>query len=1044
MAAERLRDLSKPMDVALLDSTVDVFYATGSKEERAAADNILRDLKANPDTWLQVTHILQNTRSTHTKYFALQVLEGVIKYRWKALPVVQRDGMKIYISDVIVELSKNEASFRSERLYINKLNLILVQILKHEWPANWRSFIPDLVNAAKTSESICENSMAILKLLSEEIFNFSRGEMIQRKINDLKESLNSEFKLIHELCLYVLSASKRPALIRATLSALHAYLSWIPLSYIFQSPLMENLLKFFPVPAYRDLILQCLSKVAALKYEEHYRNQVVQMYMIFMKHLEGMLPFNINIPEAYSAGSTEEQAFIQNLALFFTSFFKLHINILETTSETIPFLLAGLEYLIKISYVDDTEVFKVCCDYWHLLVSELFTSGQRMVFHPPTVGSIEPEITTPKILYSDQLSKLRGLMITRMAKPEEVLIVEDENGNIVRETMKDSDVLLQYKIMRETLIFLTHFDHDDTERQMLSKLSKQINKEEWTWNNLSTLCWAIGSISGSMDVATEDRFLVKVIRALLSFSGIMKGNDNKDVIASNIMYVFGQYPRFLKGNWQYMMVIVKKLFDFMHSTQPGVKDMACDTFLKIAQQCKHIFLVVQVGKQEPFVSELLESLTTTIRHLEPHQIQTFYESVACIIQAESNPQKIGEYIERLMALPNQRWAEIIVEARQNVDSLIDPDVIHDVLTILQTNTRVAASVGKYFLSQISLIFLNTLNIYKMYSEIVSSSIGDSGPCASRISVIKLLRSVKREILNLIKTFLDKNEKNPYIGKHFVPPIMNIILADYARNVPDARESEVLSLFETIINQYKFAMQDDVPRIFESVFHCTLEMITKNFEDYPEHRLKFFLLLRAIATSCFRALLQLSSEQLKLVMDSVIWAFRHTERNIAETGLKLLLVLLKKFQKSAFSNQFYRTYFMQIEQEIIAVLTDTFHKPEFYWHVFVLQRLFQLVESGALTEPLWDASTVPQQYPNNAAFVCAHTTNLLSSSFPNISVPEVTEFVKGLYELRGHPVPFKNNVRDFLIRSKEFSAQDNKDLYAGPIAPDENPDEMSDS
>ena len=37
-------------------------------------------------------------------------------------------------------------------------------------------------------------------------------------------------------------------------------------------------------------------------------------------------------------------------------------------------------------------------------------------------------------------------MITRMAKPEEVLIVEDENGNIVRETMKDSDVLLQYKV----------------------------------------------------------------------------------------------------------------------------------------------------------------------------------------------------------------------------------------------------------------------------------------------------------------------------------------------------------------------------------------------------------------------------------------------------------------------------------------------------------------------------------------------------------------------------------------------------------------------
>lgn len=44
------------------------------------------------------------------------------------------------------------------------------------------------------------------------------------------------------------------------------------------------------------------------------------------------------------------------------------------------------------------------------------------------------------------MSKLRLLMICRMAKPEEVIVVEDENGNIVRETMKDNDVLVQYKV----------------------------------------------------------------------------------------------------------------------------------------------------------------------------------------------------------------------------------------------------------------------------------------------------------------------------------------------------------------------------------------------------------------------------------------------------------------------------------------------------------------------------------------------------------------------------------------------------------------------
>jgi hypothetical protein len=34
--------------------------------------------------------------------------------------------------------------------------------------------------------------------------------------------------------------------------------------------------------------------------------------------------------------------------------------------------------------------------------------------------------------------------------------------------------------------------------QMLKKLNKQLNGDEWAWNTLNTLCWAIGSISGSM------------------------------------------------------------------------------------------------------------------------------------------------------------------------------------------------------------------------------------------------------------------------------------------------------------------------------------------------------------------------------------------------------------------------------------------------------------------------------------------------------------------------------------------------------------------
>ena len=83
----------------------------------------------------------------------------------------------------------------------------------------------------------------------------------QAKTKELKSSLNGEFSQIHSLCLFVLNASKKPSLIKATLATLHAFLSWIPLGYIFESNLVEVLLTLFPQAPFRNASLQCLTEV---------------------------------------------------------------------------------------------------------------------------------------------------------------------------------------------------------------------------------------------------------------------------------------------------------------------------------------------------------------------------------------------------------------------------------------------------------------------------------------------------------------------------------------------------------------------------------------------------------------------------------------------------------------------------------------------------------------------------------------------------------------------------------------------------------------
>jgi exportin-1 len=64
-------------------------------------------------------------------------------------------------------------------------------------------------------------------------------------------------------------------------------------------------------------------------------------------------------------------------------------------------------------------------------------------------------------------------------------------------------------------------------------------------------------------------------------------------------------------------------------------------------------------------------------------------------------------------------------------------------------------------------------------------------------------------------------------------------------VPSAREPEVLSAMGTIVNKLGGHITSEVPKIFDAVFECTLEMINKDFEEYPEHRTNFFLLLQVM-------------------------------------------------------------------------------------------------------------------------------------------------------------------------------------------------------
>ncbi|KXS22512.1 hypothetical protein M427DRAFT_130180 [Gonapodya prolifera JEL478] len=1036
---EAVLDFSRELDIGLLDTVVGTFYGPPGPNHQIAS-RILTEFQANQDSWQRVDAILERSGNPMTKFLALSILENLVKTRWKILPTDQQQGIKNFVVSIIIKTSGDEVSLTKERTYLSKLNMVLVQILKQEWPAKWPTFIPEIVASSKQSASLCENNMAILKLLSEEVFDFSAEQMTQLKTKTLKQQMCNEFAEIFSLCRDVLESANKVSLVRATLETLLRFLSWIPLGYIFETNIIQILRdRFLEVFLFRNITLKCLTEVASLQVPPEYTPKVVELFHAVTASITKLIPPNAELDVIYeTSASDEDQQFIQNIALFYTSVFHQHLRLLEANGDK-QALLAGHQYLLRISKVKEREIFKICLVYWAKLSEELFNEARiTPPFHTGipllNLGSsngINPA-TQPRLsVYSDLLSTLRSVMIERMVKPEEVLVVENDEGEIVREFVRESDTVQLYKDMKEVLVYLTHLDMEDMEGIMLKKLNKQVDGTEWSWDNLNKLCWAIGSISGCMHEELEKRFLVQVIKELLGLTEAKRGKDNKAVCASNIMYVVGQYPRFLKQHWKFLKTVVNKNFEFMHESHEGVQDMACDTFMKIATKCKRQFIMQQAGEVQAYIEDILAQIPEITVDLQPQQVHTFYEAVGHMISAETRKPVQERLIIKLMELPNVAWDTHILHITQSREVLQEAEVIKILGNIMKTNVSACTSIGGAFVVQLGRIYLEMLGLYKEASELISQQVAAQGLIATKTPRVRGFRTIKKEVLKLIETYVTKADDLNQVATSMIPPLLEAVLLDYKHNVEPARDAEVLNVMAAIVSRLEVLIQDRVPIILDAVFECTLSMISKDFSEYPEHRSGFFKLIRAINQYCFQALCAMPPPQFKLIMDSIVWAFKHTMRDIAEIGLSTMSEIIENFERAdpSLSNAFFLSYFVSILNDIFFVLTDTEHKAGFRFQTQVLQQLVRLVETNRIGAPL---ATSVQGFPNpnasNQEFFRQYLANLLGTAFPHLQQNQIHGFIHGLASLYTDQNAFKLHVRDFLIQLKEFSTADNADLF----------------
>ncbi|KAL4493983.1 hypothetical protein ABPG72_022000 [Tetrahymena utriculariae] len=1089
--------------VQILDQ-VTKLMACGDNQKMQMAQQVWKDLKENTEFWVNVDIVLETSSDYQTKILTLVLMEDTIKLafnylwsfsnlkkqKWLALPQQTQESLKSYILSFVFRQSQQPNPTRDSQTLLNKCNSIIIQILKFEWNSTWKNFIPDICQTSRTDPNICENSLHLLKMLSEEIFDYSKNEMTSQQIIQLKSTMNEQFQHIYELCYYITSNSAqnlsavKPSLIKACLETFHVYLSWIPLGFIIDTDMADIFLFFVVQTDFKEIAIKCLTEIILLKLDIcqnnneilKMKNKILDVYFKFITKIsEQILPYNVSLQFQRKTLQTHNQhrqidkfdSICTSIVIFLTSFFQTHLDWIEESANDfqnpdrvmmVESIDRGLQYIVGINEIEDENIFKTCVDFWHFFTTDFFKKTNKLKNTQNLNGgqisnqffnvmrlNLSPEVnnneamTIQKTIYPKILTQVRTIIISRMAKPQEVLIVIEE-GVPVKEELVDTENNSLYDLLKEILINLSKLDWSDMSRILLSKLEKQLDGSEWSYDNLNSLCWAIGSISGSVKSEEERALLIQVIKGLLNLTDTRKQKESKAVVASNIMYVVSQYPVFLKTNWSFLRTVVKKLFEFMGETFPGVMEMAVNTFLTVSQKCSEEFVKVQqektqvsknqtkMNETEPYIQTLIRTIDEKAAVLEPQYRLTFYEAIGYIINAEPDSQKQQVYLESSLRSHLENWKQIIFNAQQS-PAILDKDVaIQQISLFLKINERICSSVGFCYVFILGQISLGMNEIYKFYSQNINSQVQQVGKQVMNYSTVKKQRTIRKDIIKLYICFFKWCRKDTplfqptTVAQSLIEPLQQLLI-DYVNCLEDCREPELLTLYQVIFENMAEYIQPLIPDTLKGIFMSTLSMISKDFSSFPDHRIAFFKLLKAVVQNAIEALFNIPSDSFKTMIDCIVWAFKHHLPEISDIGLDVLIYIMKQVNTNqGIANQFYQIYYLNILKDVLEVLTDGFHKSGFKQQCTIFQMLIGIVKAQFLTVPI-----VEQQTVDNATYVYEFLTNVLSNHFNNVSLQKTQYHIKNLFDKYESPHDFKIELRDYLINLSMY-CNDNEHLY----------------
>ena len=897
-----------------LKAKLDTLKKESSQEEKLEAQNFLTKFQDQTDN---LTHLLDllNSHEENLFFFGLQTLDHIIDHNWETLSTPEKNFFLNFIFQNIYDNAHSDYKLSLTLFYPKRIQCLIKIIFKFGTREIF-IFLENIIEQAKLSEFICEINVPVLNIFLE--------ELLLKNNLELKKTIQSEhqflpfLKKIEQLCHYILEKThllikQRSGLLIASLNCLESVIKLSNFLYCFEDKLFILLIVLCPNKVTMNSSLNCLLELA-LSDNPNADQMIRKIFMNFVVQFNELMPFTYHIGEVYKIFNEENRQFILNTMLFLNLVFKKKITSNNLENLCLTSFSISNQVVVKLSCIPSIEIYKICLNWWLFIIEKNFILND----HFPLYNIFR------KIFFD-----LRIIVICRMAKPEEVLMREDETGQIIKEKVYDTESDNIYRKSKKVLLFLANLDKKTTREIILEKLSQQFLPFKWSRRILNSLCWTIGTISSVFVPKNEDSkiFFITTLKNLLQLCEIKKKKKNKAIIASNIMFIVGQYPEFLKNHWKFCKTVIEKLFEFISEPMdiPGFKDMVVDTFFLIIKNCGEYIAKDFYFERRPFIRWIFDSYSRVKKILQLRHKRQFLISIASLVIFIPVENDREYFISKISSDLNQEW----ICFSSNIEIYISENSVSYLNNLsfwLRTNIKILNILKSLYFDDFEYISKNFYFLIYFMSNKASKTIEKKASNYFNFNRKQIefvfIKNFFDMLLKLIDVLYQKKNSNEFDKNCF--NLLSPIFSSYREKKMEMFFNELdLAFTLYLLKEIDFySSLNSLEMLIRKTIIFRLEQQFFTPENLIRTKHEMIQIVSVLIVNQFPCLLSLSSdpkiaeETFEIIMSLVGEGIITQEKSINEASIKILIILLERIPNTNLENYFFLNYSMIFISKLI--------------------------------------------------------------------------------------------------------------------------------